>query len=346
MTRRPQFGVIGSDAVSEALNGRETEVLDTVRRAYELHDLGATVNPPSHFLRFADRPDDRIIALPASIGAPLAVDGIKWISSFPGNIEAGLPRASAVLILNDPATGFPYCCMEASLISAARTAASAALAAISIAATRGSGDGSVGFVGAGPIAEHILRYLHACGYPMSRLGVHDIRPERADSFAAHAESAYGPAGTTYATVDELMTAHDLIVFATVAPAPHVSDPAVLAHRPLVLHVSLRDLAPELLLLAQNLVDDIDHCLRAETSPHLAEKLTRNRDFVAGTLADVLAGRVVPALDRAVVFSPFGLGVLDLAVARLVHDRAGATDAVHEIPNFFAAVPTAPAAVSR
>ncbi len=338
MTRGPEFSVIGSRAVADALHGREREVIDTVRLAYELHDRGATVNPPSHFLRFTDRPDDRIIALPASLGAPLSVDGIKWISSFPGNIESGLPRASAVRVLNDPATGFPCCCLESTLISAARTAASAALAATTIARTRGSGDGSVGFVGAGPIAEHILQYLHAGGYPISRVGVHDIRAVRSEAFATHAQRVAGVAGTAYATVADLMTEHDLDVFATVAPAPHVEDPAVLAHRPLVLHVSLRDLAPELLVSAQNIVDDVDHCLRAQTSPHLAEQLTGSRDFVAGTLADVLAGRVVPELDRAVVFSPFGLGVLDLAVARMVHDHAQASNAVQPVADFYAALP--------
>ena len=73
-----------------------------------------------------------------------------------------------------------------------------------------------------------------------------------------------------------------MVFATIAGAPHVLDPDLFAHNPLVLHVSLRDLAPEVIAASYNVVDDVDHCLTANTSPHLAEQRYGNRDFVAGT----------------------------------------------------------------
>jgi ornithine cyclodeaminase len=102
----------------------------------------------------------------------------------------------------------------------------------------------------------------------------------------------------------------------------------------VLHVSLRDLAPEILLASTNIVDDVEHCLKANTSPHLAEQLTGSRNFLAGTLDDVLAGRLTVPPDRTVVFSPFGLGVLDLAVGKLVYDEIARTDRLHVIDDFF------------
>ncbi|MEW2268347.1 2,3-diaminopropionate biosynthesis protein SbnB, partial [Streptomyces sp. NPDC047868] len=125
----PPFSVISGTQVHEALHGRESEIVDLVEAVYRLHGEGDSVNPPSYFLRFPDRPSSRIIALPASIGGPVGVDGLKWVSSFPGNTASGLPRASAVLILNDHDTGYPFACLESSIISATRTAASAALAA-------------------------------------------------------------------------------------------------------------------------------------------------------------------------------------------------------------------------
>ena len=126
----------------------------------------------------------------------------------------------------------------------------------------------------------------------------------------------------------------MVVFATIAGQPHVSDRSWFDHNPLVLHVSLRDLAPEVILGSTNVLDDVEHCLKADTSPHLAEQLTGNRDFVLGTLDDVIGGRVTLPPDRPVVFSPFGLGVLDLAVGKYVYDRVAANGGLHVVDGFF------------
>jgi ornithine cyclodeaminase/alanine dehydrogenase-like protein (mu-crystallin family) len=138
----------------------------------------------------------------------------------------------------------------------------------------------------------------------------------------------------YDSAEQLIRSSELVVFATVAAEPHVSDLSWFAHNPVVLHVSLRDLAPQVLLGSTNIVDDVDHCLKANTSPHLTEQLTGNRDFLLGTLDDVMAGRVSVPADRPVIFSPFGLGVLDLAVGKYVYDTVVSSGDLHIIDDFF------------
>jgi N-[(2S)-2-amino-2-carboxyethyl]-L-glutamate dehydrogenase len=326
----PSFAVVAGAQVQRALRGREKEVVELVEATYRLHDAGNTVNPRSYFLRFPDRPRSRIIALPASLGGPAPVDGLKWISSFPDNVASGLPRASAVLILNDPATGYPFACLESSVISATRTAASAAAAAGWLTRERPRPT-RVGFIGTGLIARYVHTFLAATGWSFDEVGVHDLSAESAAGFRGYLEQAGTAARISlHDSAESLIRGSDLVVFATVAGQPHVHDPAWFDHAPVVLHVSLRDLAPEVLLTATNLVDDVEHCLTADTSPHLVEQLTGGRDFLAGTLADVMAGRVRVPADRTVIFSPFGLGVLDLAVGRYVYDeitRAGELDLV-------------------
>ena len=330
----PPFAVISGGQVQRVLQGREKEIVELVEATYRLHGAGDSVNPPSYFLRFPDRPSSRIIALPASVGGSIRVDGLKWISSFPENVAAGIPRASAVLILNDHDTGYPFACLEASIISATRTAASAALAADWLSRDRPR-PRRIGFVGTGLIARYIHTFLAGTGWSFDEIGVHDLSADSAAGFSGYLEQS-GTAGqiSVHDSAETLIRSSDLVVFATIAAQPHVTDRSWFQHNPLVLHVSLRDLAPEILLTSTNIVDDVEHCLKANTSPHLVEQLTGNRDFLAGTLDEVMAGHVSLPGDRPVIFSPFGLGVLDLAVGKYVYDKMVSSGGLHIIDNFF------------
>jgi len=330
----PPFAVISGVQVTQALQGREQEIVGLVESAYRAHCAGDSVNPPSYFLRFPDRPSSRIIALPASIGGEVGVAGVKWISSFPENVAAGIPRASAVLILNDRDTGYPFACLESSIISATRTAALAASAADWLSRGRRR-PARVGFFGVGLIARYIHTFLLGTGWSFDEIGVHDLSDESAAGFRGYLERS-GAAGriTVHDGAQQLIRSSDLVVFATVAAQPHVSDLAWFEHNPLVLHVSLRDLTPQIVLASTNILDDVEHCLKANTSPHLAEQLTGNRDFVHGTLGDVMLGRVTLPMDRPLIYSPFGLGVLDLAVGKHVYDEIARSGELNVVDGFF------------
>jgi ornithine cyclodeaminase len=103
----------------------------------------------------------------------------------------------------------------------------------------------------------------------------------------------------------------------------------------ILHISLRDLSASAILGARNIVDDVDHVCRSQTSVHLAEQAVGHRDFIAGTLASMLDGSLASVDDRemAQVFSPFGLGICDLAVATLASRLASERGAGIRIPAF-------------
>ena len=174
----PSFAVISGAQVQQALQGREKAIVELIEATYRWHSAGDSVNPPSYFLRFPDRPSSRIIALPACIGGQVRVDSLNWISSFPENVAAGIPRASAVLILNDHDTGYPFACLESSIISATRTAASAALAADWLSRSRPR-PARVGFFGAGLIARFIHTYLTGTGWSFDEIGVHDVSADSA-----------------------------------------------------------------------------------------------------------------------------------------------------------------------
>jgi 2,3-diaminopropionate biosynthesis protein SbnB len=327
-----EFWVVPGTVVAEVLTTSGTEVMAAVGGAYRLHEAGASVNPDSYFLRFADKPTARVIALPAYLGGPVDRIGIKWISSFPSNLLRGLPRASAVLVLNDYATGAPVACLEAAGISAARTAASAALTAAEL--RRGERGGRVGFVGTGVIAATIASYLSLVA-SFAEATCYDRDRDRARQFSG---TVAGTLGTPVTVADDLTDplGCDVVVFATTAAEPYVPPQTRFAPGQVVLNISLRDLPPEPLLHANNVVDDVEHCLKASTAPHLVEQRTGSRSFINGTIGQLLGPGLDLDPDRATIVSPFGLGILDIAVGDLVLRRAIEAGTALPIPGFFPA----------
>lgn len=330
--------IVPAAEVTAVVEADREGCLDVVRRAYLAHHAGAYSLPHSVFLRSPDRPADRVIALPAHLGGEFNVAGIKWISSCPGNRDRGLPRASGVLVLNDPVTGFPIALLEGAVVSAARTAASAVLAAEALLGGRRTP--TVGFIGTGLIARTVADFLLALGWRIGRWTAHDVDPVAAEEFAERVHRSSGAeVGTAGAT--EVLQTCDLVVVATVSSTPHLSQPGLLDGGPLVLHLSLRDLAPELLRGVQNITDDVEHVLRENTSLDLARRADAPADppadptagLIAGTLGDVLTGALHRDPERATVFSPFGLGLLDVAVGNWVLGRSQDRGRTIVVPDF-------------
>src|SRR5204862_3646109 len=273
-----ELSIINGKTVSDIVRANRRECVRIVREAYLAHADGQSVNPDSYFLRFPDKPDCRIIALPAYVGNGFQVAGLKWIASYPGNVQRGFPRASAVLVLNNCETGYPFAILESSIISAARTAASAALAAhwLNGQSCRAH---SLGIVGTGFIARYVYEFLIDTGWAIEEVRLYDRLPLESEKFRNTACRPERHRTITIAPdVAQLVRACDLIVFTTVASTPYVTDVTLFEHNPLVLHISLRDLAPEILLRSQNVVGDVEHVMKANTSPHLAEQQPGSRSF--------------------------------------------------------------------
>ncbi|CEE95374.1 Ornithine cyclodeaminase/mu-crystallin [Xenorhabdus nematophila str. Anatoliense] len=330
-----RFEVITGDFISKVISDSRRNIIDLIRQSYLIHHQDKTENPDSCFLHFKNKPEARIIALPAAIDNPdtdITVSGIKWIASYPSNIEANLQRASAVILLNDYETGYPFSCLEASQISAARTAASAVLAANHLGAADKQAK-TLSIFGGGLIAKTILAFFKDEGWLFDEVLVHDISTEHCDSFIKNirAQAIY----PIRAAVDqaEALTA-DIMVFSTTAISPYITDERTFSPHQLILNISLRDLSPEIIYASNNVLDDVNHCMKANTSPHLAEQKYGHRCFINGTLAQAISGEITLNKTKATIFSPFGLGVLDLSLAMFIYRQNQQISGRYIIPNFF------------
>ena len=160
-------------------------------------------------------------AMPAVLRGPGGADllGIKWVAGFPDNRTSGLPAISAVVILNDAATGRPRAILDGGPITAERTAA------VSGVALARFGPGELGrppraaIVGAG-VQGH--SHLEVVGHvlPGVELAVFDRHPERASELAAAARATPGiAAAEASATARDATSGADIVITAASFTAP-------------------------------------------------------------------------------------------------------------------------------
>ena len=151
-----------------------TAAIDNVHDAFLRFRRGEWSMPAKVYLHSPPHGDFR--AMPAR-GDGFAL--LKWITSFPGNPERGLPTVMGVICLSDAETGAPLMLLDARSVTALRTGAVAAVATRALAA---AGASSVGIVGCGLHGAWTARCLAAAGYAH---GVcFDPRPEAAEALAA------------------------------------------------------------------------------------------------------------------------------------------------------------------
>ena len=168
----PELAVLDHDSVLAAVSPQAA--IAATREAFLRHHHGEWVMPAKVYLQSPPHGDFR--AMPAR-GGDLAL--LKWITSFPGNPEHGLPTVSGIVCLSDARTGVPLAILDARAVTALRTGAVAAVASQALA--RG-GARTVGIVGCGLHGAWTARCLAAAGYED---GVcFDPRTEAAASLAA------------------------------------------------------------------------------------------------------------------------------------------------------------------
>jgi len=129
-----------------------------------------------------------------------------------------------------------------------------------------------------------------------------------------------------------MRASDLILFTTVA-STHTSATLPLRAQPSSAAYSLRDLTPEILLRSQNVVDDVDHVMKANTSPHLAEQKT-GIEASSRALSPRSCWTQIGGSQPSDHFLAFRDGILDLAVGKWVYDKALAVGQDQRLTDFF------------
>lgn len=317
-----QILFVSADAISSIISENRSQIIDVVARTYKSFYEETSVNPDTYSLKFPLKPNSRINALPAYVGGDVDLAGIKWVASFPDNVKQNKQRASAVIIINSFETGYPLAILDGTQISSARTAASAALAARLIKPKKVSDNFTL--YGAGVINRDVVSFLLDDGWELPNVEVKDFNSESKAALEAFCQKQGCHLNNSLDGAAPKRS--DLISIATSALNPWY-DFEIEEHQT-ILHISLRDIQPHRLgLNVRNIVDDVDHAVKANTSLHLLQqkesRIPRIEDY-----RSLLAGKQFD--QQATVVSAFGMGMLDIAVASFVMDEAAKRQKIKQI----------------
>jgi ornithine cyclodeaminase len=317
---------IDGGAVDAALS--YPALVDTLEAAFA---KGAHAPPRHHHtIELENRPQATLLLMPAweasapgSAGAGRYL-GLKAVTVYPDNAARGQPAVLGSYILMSAETGETLAVMDATRLTAWRTAAASALASRHLSRPDSA---RMVMVGAGALAPFLVR-AHASVRPIREVKVWNRSRPAAEALAARLEQAgisaavAGDLGAAVAEADIVSTAtlssEPLVRGAWLGPGTHLD--CVGAFRP-----TMRETDDEAVRRARIFVDTRAAFAEAGDIMQPMQAGVIDSNDVLGELADLvrgkLRGRTSP--EEITLFKSVGASIEDLAAAVAVYEHYSA-----------------------
>lgn len=302
-----------SNAEAEKVEINWSQIIEVIEQATRVIANGDNSEPEHPFVDFPN-PANRIIALPSYVGGDIDIAGIKWIASFPDNIDHDIPRANSVTILNSTENGVPFAIFNTTLLSMVRTAGVTG-AVLNRYFTCRNERLKIGIIGFGPIGQtHYKMLCSEFSKYIDGIKIFDLR--KPDYLSDKSIPT-----TIVDSWQEAYKEADVFINATVTKERYVEgepkEGAILAD------VSLRDYKTSIFEYVKDgiIVDDWDQVCRKNTDIewfHKEKGLQREDVF---TIADVINDKVFGHINtRNYFFSPFGTAAYDMAIGKYYYKK--------------------------
>lgn len=262
-----------------------------------------------------------IAAMPGYLDEPLSA-GAKLIAVIRSNSQRGLSSHMGVVVLFDPEDGTPLAVIEASSITAMRTAAASAVATDALARSDAT---DLAMLGAG---EQAAAHLRAIGHVRKLRTVHlwNRSIEKARQFAERERHSTDARIEVHGSVEHAVATASIVCTTTSA-----RDPILLGkHIRPGTHVNLvgassadaREADDAVVMRSRFFVDYRASAL-AQAGELRSAMGALAAQHIAGEIGEVLNGALPGRTDSAqlTVYKSLGIAAQDLAVARVVLDRA-------------------------
>ncbi len=251
-----------------------------------------------------------------------AVDGcfgVKLVSLFPNNPDAGFSSHQGAIVLFEPDHGSAVAMMNAGLLTAVRTAAASAVATRALARQDSA---TLAMIGAGEQAEHHVEAMLLVRPSIRALRIAGRRPEKAQAFAEHMAARHpGLAVTVVDDVRSAVDGADIVCTVTSSPTPVLMGEWIAPGTHLnVVGASVaskREIDEDTVARSRLFVD-----FRPSTFAQAGEVIGAidsgriGRDHVLAEIGEVLAGKAGGRRDAGEItlYRSLGIAAQDLACA--------------------------------
>ena len=304
------------------------EIIEIVERVFREKGRGEVEMPPKPGIHPA--PDAFIHAMPAYVPA-LGAAALKWVSGYPQNPDRGLPYITGLLILNDPETGMPLAVMDATWITAMRTAAASAVAAKYLA---NPDPKTIAIIGCGVQGRSHAKAMAAAFPSIATVRAYDISANNLDGYIGEMSKKFASISFEKCASPR-QTVGDADIIVTAGPIKKTPEPGIEAgwiksgafaspvdfdtywHREALLEFDkiLTDDVPQFQFYQQNGYFGVFPELYADLA-----------DIISGTRP----GR--ESSDERTMSMHLGLAIEDAAVARRLYDMAVDSGMGHWLPS--------------
>lgn len=262
--------------------------------------------------------------MPSYRGGEAPLFGLKAICVFPGNAAIGKDAHQGAVILFDGTTGELIAIVNASAITAIRTAAVSALATRVLANETAA---TLAIIGAGVQARAHLSAI-ACVRQLQHVRVVARRHDRAEQFADEMQSEVKCRTEAFNTVEAAVRDADIIVTATTSREPVIRREWIAAGAHInaigTFSPKARELDTATLVSASLFVDRRESAFN-EAGDYLiaAAEGAIGPDTIRAELGEVLIGKHPgrTSADEITVFKSLGLAMEDLAAAEYCYRKA-------------------------
>jgi ornithine cyclodeaminase len=323
-------------------------------RSFFLHGKGDYIMPEKPVVRWGGPETEetigRIMSMPSWLGGldyaeelkardmigPVNAPGIKYIPSRPHNPQKyDLPRANAIIIINNMETLMPDCIMDGTLVSAMRTGAASGVAAQFLA----NPDSKVmGLVGASVQGQTQTLALKLGAPKLEICKVYDINPKMCETFAAKMKDQVDMEIKIVNSHEEAIRDSDIISTATIASEPYINGEW---YKEGAFHVEISfwDTPLEALKYMDMIVVDDWFQVKhhgADVSWRAVRDGIIPESHILGNLGEIVVGDKLGREDRKqkILFNPIGLGIHDLSEAHRIFQNAVAQGIGKKLPLWF------------